>query len=311
MRKSLIKEEICRVKAMIKPVEKSMMSTYTEELEKTIEEAKGKYGNYLYHYTSIDALMGIIEKKEFWLGNTANMNDSSELMDFTNRIINVVMERLSSSNDPIAIINSNASDIIYDITQGIKNHYPYAMCFSYGDEDASLWERYADSARGVCIVFDIEKLYQLFFGGNMILDHVFYDYNEKQHEFVQIILDYIKRKETGFSSIEGVISNLALCAACHKHKGFSSEKEVRLVSLIQPNKNERIFTKSNSSIKSMMRIDLIDLCKTKGVEFQDIFSGVILGPRSKQRVVDLQEYLEFWGYNELAQKIKNSECPLR
>lgn len=288
-----------------------MPSRYTKELSKTIEEAKRKYGNYLYHYTSIDTLMGIIEKKEFWLGNTANMNDSSELMDFTNRIINVVIEKLSSSSDLMAVINSDASDIIYDIAQGIKKHYLYAMCFSYGDEDAALWERYADSARGVCIAFDIEKLYQLFFGGNTILDHVFYDYNEKQHEFVQIILDYINGKETGFLNIEDVISNLSLCAAFHKHKGFRSEKEVRLVSLTQPNKNERIFIKSNSSIKSMMRIDLPELCKTKGVVFQDIFSGVILGPRSKQRVVDLQEYLEFWGYSELAQKIKNSECPLR
>lgn len=288
-----------------------MLSTNTKELAKRIQEAKRKYGNYLYHYTSIDTLMGIIEKKEFWLGNTADMNDSSELTDFIKKIINVVMDKLSSSNDLIAVIDSDASDIIYDISQGVKKHYPYAMCFSYGDEDAALWERYADSARGVCIAFNIEKLYQLFFGGKFILDHVFYDYNEKQHEFVQIILDYIMGKETRFSNVEDVIINLALCAACHKHKGFCSEKEVRLISLTQPNKKERVFTKSNSSIKSMMRLDLTELCKTKGVEFQDIFSGVILGPRSKQRVVDLQEYLEFWGYNELALNIKNSECPLR
>ncbi len=91
-----------------------MTSTYTKALIKRIQEAKEKYGDYLYHYTSIDALMGILEKKEFWLGNTANMNDSSELIDFTKRIIDAVMEKLRTFGI-ISAIKSDASDIIYNI----------------------------------------------------------------------------------------------------------------------------------------------------------------------------------------------------
>lgn len=281
-----------------------MSSTYEKELTKTIQEAKKKYGNYLYHYTSINTLIGILEKKEFWLGNTANMNDTSELIDFTKRIIRVVLEKVNPNNPSWA-------EVIDSIQRGVKEHYPYAMCFSYGDEDAALWERYADSATGVCIAFNIEKLYRLFTGGYTTLDHVFYEYNEKKNEHVQIILDYIEGKETGFSNLEGIIDNLALCAACHKHQSFISEKEVRLVSLIQPEKKERVFVKGNNSIKSMMKLDLSMLCNTKEINFQDIFGKIILGPRSKQRIVDLQEYIEFLGYPELAKKIKSSKCPLR
>ena len=287
-----------------------MTSTYTKELIIRIQEAKEKYGNYLYHYTSIDALMGILEKKEFWLGNTANMNDTSELIDFTKRIIDAVMEKLSAF-DIISAIKSDASDVIYNISEGVKKHYPYAMCFSYGEEDASLWERYADSAKGVCIAFNIENLYRLFFGGYEILDPIDYEYDGKEHEHVKVILDYINRKETGFSNLDGIIENLALCAACHKHKAFISENEVRLISLRQPEKKERVFIKKNNTIKSMMKLDLESLCNSKGIKFQDFFGKIILGPRSKQRVVDLQEYMEFLGYPELAQKIKLPECPLR
>lgn len=281
-----------------------MSTTYKTELTKRIQEAKRKYGNYLYHYTSINTLMGILEKKEFWLGNTANMNDTSELTDFTKRIIRVVLDRVNTNNP-------YWTEVIDSIQRGVKEHYPYAMCFSYGDEDAALWERYADSATGVCIAFNIEKLYQLFSGGYTTLDHVFYEYNEKQQEHVQIILDYIDGKKTGFSDLEGIISNLALCAACHKHKSFVSEKEVRLVSLTQPEKKERVFIKSDNSIKSMMKLDLSMLCNIREIDFQDVFGKIILGPRSKQRIVDLQEYIEFLGYPELAQRVKNSKCPLR
>lgn len=287
-----------------------MASPYTKELTERIQEAKNKYGNYLYHYTSIDALMGILEKKEFWLGNTANMNDTSELIDFTKRIIDVVIKKLSVF-DKSSAVKSDASDIIYDISEGVKKLYPYAMCFSYGEEDASLWERYADSAKGVCIAFNIEHLYSLFFGGYETLDPIDYEYDGKYHEHVKIILDYIDRKETGFSNIDGIIENLALCATCHKHKAFISENEVRLISLKQPEKKERVFIKRNNTIKSMMKLDLELLCNNKGIKFQDIFGKIILGPRSKQRIVDLQEYIEFLGYPELAKKVKNSKCPLR
>ena len=43
------------------------------EAEKRIN--KHQYEAKLYHYTSTASLMGIVSKKEIWLGNTANMND--------------------------------------------------------------------------------------------------------------------------------------------------------------------------------------------------------------------------------------------
>ena len=50
------------------------------EVQKRIEEHK--YEARLYHYTSIASLIGILSKKELWLGNTANMNDKKEIVYF-------------------------------------------------------------------------------------------------------------------------------------------------------------------------------------------------------------------------------------
>ena len=96
-----------------------MSSAHEKKLTQRIQDAKRKYGNYLYHYTSIDTLMGILEKKEFWLGNTANMNDTSELMDFTKRIIRVVQDRINPNN-PYWI------EVLDSIQKGVKEQYPYA-----------------------------------------------------------------------------------------------------------------------------------------------------------------------------------------
>ncbi len=37
---------------------------------------------YLYHYTSFDALEGMLVNKEIWLGNLKFMNDRLEMMYF-------------------------------------------------------------------------------------------------------------------------------------------------------------------------------------------------------------------------------------
>ncbi len=47
-----------------------------EEVNKRI--VKHQYEPNLYHYTSIASLIGILSKKELWLGNTANMNVSGK-----------------------------------------------------------------------------------------------------------------------------------------------------------------------------------------------------------------------------------------
>ena len=49
-----------------------------------------EFGEYIYHYTTMKALFGIIRNKEFWWGNTSTMNDKKELTEFTNKIVSSV-----------------------------------------------------------------------------------------------------------------------------------------------------------------------------------------------------------------------------
>ncbi len=50
-----------------------------EQLKKLMQAFSEPYRGTLYHYTSADAISGIIDKGEIWMSNTAFVNDSTEL----------------------------------------------------------------------------------------------------------------------------------------------------------------------------------------------------------------------------------------
>ena len=282
---------------MLEPIEK--------RIEREVAKAKEQYGKYLYHYTSISALSKILKSKTFLLGNTANMNDSSEIMDFIDRILNVVSKKVDNTNPKL-------KESINYVKNGAAKDYPYAMCLSYGYEDASLWERYANFAEGVCIAFDIEEFYKLLFIDLIAIDHIYYDYDENQHKLVEIIKDFIEGRDThDFDSLDSIISNITLCGVCHKHKSFISEREVRVVSLVQPENRRKVFLEKDGMFKDMEPIDLSNICSKYNINFEAMFGKIILGPRSKQSILDLQEYIRHLGYEALAERVEKSACPLR
>lgn len=283
-------------------------------LEEIIKTAENDYGKTLYHYTSLQALKGILENKEFWLGNASNMNDKSELLDFINRICKAVLQ-IKGTNNPFVM------ETINKIKQLENKDYPFVMCLSHfrdskSDErektfeDASMWERYADNAQGVCIKFDLKTFYELFYGENyFVIDPIIYKYDAKEHDLVKAILDYLDGKAYGFNNLEGLISNLQLCAVNHKHHSFCKEDEIRLTYF--KNNPEKDYILSGGMIKSIYKVNVESLCKEKNINFEDLFQEIIIGPRSRQHKADLVEYLELNKYNTLAKHIKESNCPLR
>ena len=67
----------------------------------------------------------------------------------------------------------------------------------------------------------------------------------------------------------------------------------------------------NGIVKKYAKIDLTTACNEAGINLQDLFNGIIIGPRSQQNIHTLQEYLINGGYERLANNITVSECPLR
>lgn len=279
--------------------------------KKKIEKGEEK----LYHYTSMAALYGILKNKEFWFGNAASMNDTSEITDFIEKFLSALKASVPEEN-----YNSFREEMYAEL----NSDYPYIMSFSTLEEDAAQWERYADNARGVCIVFDRNTIDLLLRYNVMMFNNVYYDYDVNNHENLKNAIKicngekvYIEVSHDEWTK-EDVIYNTICCASLFKNKSFKSECENRGVILKNRIHFNKYITESfeliNGNIRKVCKLDVDGLCKnedTFDISFEDLFESIVIGPCSTQSVEELREFIESCGLPNLAKKITKSICPLK
>ena len=274
--------------------------------EERVKRAVKKYGKTLWHYTDINALCGIIGKKEIWFGSAEHMNDREELIGFINDLEKEVYACIDSAN------KGKANEVFSQIKNRMQKEYPYIFCVSKARNDAAQWDRYAQGGQGVPIEFNTETLFKLIFYNQIIMNEEYYGYCAKQHKTKELLRDYIQYdKMDDFSNLNGLIDNLLLCAMFHKHESFSSEQEIRISPLFVNENDKHLQCKVLNTIRQVYILNLAELCEKERIDFEDLFDSIVIGPTSKQTIRDLQIYCKNNGLLKLANKVKKSDCPLR
>ena len=97
----------------------------------------------------------------------------------------------------------------------------------------------------------------------------------------------------------------------HKHESFSAEQEIRISPLFIYENDKHLQCKVLNTIRQVYILNLAELCEKEGIDFEDLFDSIVIGPTSKQTVRDLQFYCKNNGLLKLANKVKKSDCPLR
>ncbi len=266
------------------------------------------YGPTVFHYTSIDSLHKILEGKELSLNNTRTMNDAKEVRSFIENL-----EKAVSDDLPPEHLSESAA-FFASLYNQLEQAYPFASCFSSLEDDASLWERYADNARGVCLAFNTEALYRMFRKTSFKFNNIYYQYNIRNHFLYPIVKEYLETgKLTGYASREQLAETIIAVSALRKHASFQSEREFRLTSFYVPEATyTRIeFKVVNGVIRKYLNINLAQLAADNGVSLDDLYQRIIIGPASSQNRRILQEYLQYAGYPTLAANVYKSDCPLR
>lgn len=286
--------------------EPSEITIRKQEVNKRIK--KYKYEEKLYHYTSLASLIGILSKQELWLGNTANMNDKSEIVDFIEKLHMAVVSDIY----PEKI--SDCDCFFRKVYNRLKSEYPFATSFSKLNDNAAQWERYADDAHGVCIVFNTSVFMNLTLYSRALFNEVFYEYDIRKHDHYKILKEYFNTgvlKELGNEKEE--MDNLLLCAYMHKHESFCTESEIRLTNYWgrEINRSKFAFEMVNGKMKKVLKVSLKDLCSDENIDFEDLIDAIVIAPRSEQNEQELKEYIEDLGYKKLSCKITRSRCPLR
>lgn len=280
--------------------------------EYCVDKRVKKLGFRLYHYTSLGALEGIFSNQELWLCSTASMNDKTEC-----KVLSMDMEkglREDLKDDANAL--NRCVDFFSRMNKRLSDEYPCAICLSKLEDNAAMWERYADSAEGVCIVFNTYQMVKTFWFSDSVITNVYYGFDVKNHEHYRILLDYFtggRLEQYSFEDEKGLMDNIILCGYAFKDKSFSTEEEVRLTNLWANilHKSKIKHKLIGKQIKKVMVLDLDALCKEAETDFSDMFEEIVIGPRSKQSIDDLKSFFSSLGYDKLAEKVSVSKCPLR
>ncbi len=283
-------------------------------MRQTGESFARKHGEKLYHYTTLPALMGMLESKTFWLGNVASMNDRSEARDFIDKLRGAVMK----SVDPAKQLECEQA--FGQIYKKLENSSPFAMSLSTLREDAAQWERYAHNAKGVCLVLNTKLLYELLHGyQNLVFEEVFYDYDIYDNDFCRLMIEYVNtgtasrfKNAFGAFDFDLMAHSLILTANLHKNSSFASEDEIRMLAANPLPRTANVgFKYMDGVIRQICEFRVGERCAEKGVMFEDLFDQIIIGPRSYQRLPDLKGYVQSLGYRRLHERLAVSDCPLR
>jgi hypothetical protein len=249
---------------------------------------------FIYHYTSLDNFLKILDTKTFYMFDSYQMNDYKEnyvIIDALNRVI-------SYKN---SIIPDDYLKKLYDVLNiKFKMGFAFISCFTELRDSISQWRAYGDDGNGICLIINPRNL-----GINYSLPshnadtekcisfhNVIYK-NEQQDKVIEEILNialhfsYENKKNSSATFAEHVFSLIARFAPIFKINEFQEEKEWRIIYetfLLEQNsvgiltsdtRYDIGFINTRNNLKSYFPL------KIENAKFVNSVTGIILGPKSK------------------------------
>lgn len=236
----------------------------------------------IYHYTSLDGLLGIIDSKSIWTTNIIYLNDISEL-NYAKSLFNEEIKRFTKET-PNFKRRRNLDDSMGCIfcellEENIAKLLPseqlsfYVSSFSEEKDLLSQWRGYCHGGNGVSVGFNLNTLKACAERSSISLRPCIYS-KDKQVESLRNLID---RTAAMFSQEIGVSTNKAEAwdskskhlavdfmtefiqlAPTFKHPQFAEEKEWRIIAGFQTEKIKKIirFRPENSMLIPYIEIPL-------------------------------------------------------
>ncbi len=189
----------------------------------------------LYHYTGIDALVGIVSGKELWGTNAAFLNDETEITHAA-RLLQRVLDNPEDGDPGHSEYRDLADGLIHLVLHQLHNFIEvYVACFCAEPDLLSQWRGYGSTGGGYAIGFGTEKLVSL--GGRSLpLIRVVYDEVEQERQIRTLVngwrieLEGVSLEERWPREIAAALfaQVFALLAISFKSKSFAEEQEWRL-----------------------------------------------------------------------------------
>ncbi|MCQ2386931.1 MAG: DUF2971 domain-containing protein [Clostridia bacterium] len=279
--------------------------------------------NSIYHYTSVEGLIGIITSGKIRFTEYSYLNDSTE-GDYIFSVLKSMLNNKISYDKEFKdkIVEHIDKNDYYDVYPDKDMKY-FISCFSLNSDSLPMWNYYSKT-QGYNINFDfydikqeIKKIHIKYYPNVFFESYTVLYETEIQKEFLIEHLNYVYdvwKKEKSDFIISFMLNYLNSIKFAFKHPAFQQEQEVRFVYKVKKDFFESEIAKwgeeSLIKVKNDYRIIFSEV-PVIDVPFDKKFiQKICLSPlnKSEQARESLDSFLKRYGYNA---KIEISKIPLK
>ncbi|SDE83373.1 DUF2971 domain-containing protein [Terriglobus roseus] len=291
----------------------------------------------VYHYTSMETLLKIVESRSIWATCIDYLNDVTEYSFYLEQVDRRLREFVKNGDSQSAFFESYLKGRT-GMGSGIIRRRPFVASFSAEPDFLPQWRSYCPNGNGVCIGFRTNCLVRACFSDNEVvreLNRPFHDVRFKQvvygvsddrrldeelREFLSAAADFdnqIKNKlglDVIFQSI------LGFRASAQKHPAFKPEAEYRIVvdGLLDNSENLVRYRASRTTLVPYIKLNLpkkaiesIPLYESiSELRSRDFIHRVIVGPTPNMSLSTgaLRSYFSGLG---MSVNVEGSKVPYR
>jgi len=286
---------------------------------------------YIFHYTDVNALKNILEKRYLWASKSNFLNDCSEIQYTKNVFENVLKEiKQVSNNEEFSFFEMVEKDLVSYFDESFSNENRgqiFVLSFTENEDSLVLWSNYSNYD-GYSIGFDLGELIGLFLKfmkKDQIFDsfypgRVIYDEKEQRNMlFNQLRKIYSEFRKFNKINHETLMEARAVCQIAvethsmfFKKSCFKPEEEYRIAFLI--NDKSKVSRNVKYRIGKGSLIPYLEIPLYSDVEELDNpIHSIMIGPKNNIDIslIGLRHFLVNKGFNYMSDHIKKSEIPLR
>lgn len=198
----------------------------------------------LYHYTSLDGMVGIVSSKSLWATDIRYFNDAAEMRHTAQLLRNEIALRLERDSTNRKLLEQFREWLSDRLTDG---HMVFVASFTANGNLLSQWRGYCPHGKGVSLGFHPDHVSKCADSQGFKVARCIYEVAQQQ-QLIARVVDAIEslgneRGETNDSTkrhptqsyydvFEEVEGDLLHIAAVVKHSSFKEEQEWRAVSPI-------------------------------------------------------------------------------
>lgn len=115
----------------------------------------------LYHYTTIEAMIGLLVDEQVWMTDCRFCNDKKEIVSFLKQALEQWKDdaRWDALSDKFSFPTANERHLADFVAYMTPLRTVPIFCLSRHSDTLSQWRSYANSGQGVCLGFDVPDVF--------------------------------------------------------------------------------------------------------------------------------------------------------